>query len=468
METPRGSSRSTAQWQSADNAHYLHPFTDYKALHAEGARVHDHAQGIYVWDTDGRRIIDGLAGLGCVAIGYGRPELARVAAREMERLSFCQSFFRTSNRPAIELAERLVALAPKSLTHVFYASSGSEANETCMKLARRYWDLVGKPEKRIFIARANAYHGSTIAAGNLSGLPDIHACAGSLTVPYIEHIDTPYWYLHGAGEAHEVFGLRAARWLEEKILALGADNVAAFFAEPIQGAGGAIIPPSTYWPEIQRICRKYSVLLAVDEVVSGFGRTGRWFGCDYFGIDELDLMVVAKGVTSAYFPLSAALVSQRLADVLIDKGAEFYHGFTNSGHPVGCAVALENLRLLEEERVIDRVAELAPRFAERVHALADHPLVGDVRACGFFAGIQLVQDKEKRDFFPENARVGDLCGRAALARGLALRSIGDTMALMPPLIISASEIDEMFDLTRAALDATAELLRRVPCPTDLD
>jgi putrescine aminotransferase len=457
--TPRQSSRFTAQWQRADNAHYLHPFTDYKALQAEGARVQERAQGIYVWDTDGRRIIDGLAGLGCVALGYGRSELARAAASEMERLSFCQSFFRTSNRPAIELAERLVALTPKRLTRVFFASSGSEANETCMKLARRYWDLVGKPEKRIFIARANAYHGSTIATGSLSGLADIHACAGSLALPQIEHIETPYWYRHSNGESPDVFGVTAARWLEEKILTLGAENVAAFFAEPIQGAGGAIIPPSTYWPEIQRICRKYDVLLAVDEVVSGFGRTGRWFASDYFGISDFDLMAVAKGITSAYFPLSAALISDRLADVLIEKGGEFYHGFTNSGHPVGCAVALENLRLLEEEQVIEHVAELAPRFAEHVHSLADHSLVGDVRACGFFAGIQLVRDKAKREFFPESALVGDRCSREALARGLALRSIGDTMALMPPLIISASELDEMFALTRAALNATADALR---------
>ena len=456
--TPRLSSRSTAQWQRADNAHYLHPFTDYKALQAEGARVQERAQGIYMWDSDGRRIIDGLAGLGCVALGYGRAELARAAAREMERLSFCQSFFRTSNRPAIALAERLVALSPKQLTHVFFASSGSEANETCMKLARRYWDLVGKPGKRIFIARANAYHGSTVATGSLSGLPDIHACAGSLSLPQVAHIETPYWYLHSNGESPGVFGVRAARWLEEKILALGAENVAAFFAEPIQGAGGAIIPPDTYWPEIQRICRKYDVLLAVDEVVSGFGRTGRWFASEYFGISDFDLMAVAKGITSAYFPLSAALMSDRLADVLIDKGGEFYHGFTNSGHPVGCAVALENLRLMEEERVIEHVAALAPRFAEHVHSLADHPLVGDVRACGFFAGIQLVRNKAKREFFPESALAGDRCSREALARGLALRSIGDTMALMPPLIISASEIDEMFALTQAALDATADAL----------
>jgi putrescine---pyruvate transaminase len=456
--TLRDPPRSTAQWQSADNAHYLHPFTDYKALHSEGARVHERAQGIYVWDTDGRRIIDGLAGLGCVALGYGRVELARVAAREMERLSFCQSFFRTSNRPAIDLAERLVALTPDPLTHVFFASSGSEANETCMKLARRYWDLLGKPEKRIFIARANAYHGSTIATGSLSGLPDIHACAGSLSLQVIDHIETPYWYLHGGGETPEVFGVRAARWLEEKIMMLGAENVAAFFAEPIQGAGGAIIPPRTYWPEIQRICRKYDVLLAVDEVVSGFGRTGRWFGSDYFDITELDLMAVAKGITSAYFPISAALASKRLADVIIERGGEFYHGFTNSGHPVGCAVALENLRLLEKEQVIEHVAHLAPRFADHVHSLADHPLVGDVRACGFFAGIQLVADKANRGLFPESALVGDRCSREALTRGLALRSIGDTMALMPPLIISAPEIDEMFELTRAALDATAKAL----------
>ncbi|MBS0418371.1 MAG: aminotransferase class III-fold pyridoxal phosphate-dependent enzyme [Proteobacteria bacterium] len=458
--TGRPGNRSTADWQAADNGHYLHPFSDYKELHAEGARIQVRAEGIYMWDTQGNRIIDGLAGLGCVNIGYGRQELARVAAEQMSQLSFCQSFFRTSNQPAIELAEQLTQLAPAGLTHVFYASSGSEANETCFKLARRYWQLAGRPQKKIVIARANAYHGSTIATSSLSGLPDLYDSGGDMPIAGIARIGAPYWYLEGADLSPEEFGMRAAGWLEARILDLGADNVAAFFAEPIQGAGGAIIPPATYWPEIQRICTKYEVLLSVDEVVCGFGRTGHWFGSHRFGIQQPDLMAVAKGITSAYIPLSAALVSNRVAAVLIDRGGEFYHGFTHSGHPVACAVALENIRILREERIVEHVAAIEPHFAARVAALADHPLVGDVRSCGLFAGIQLVADKRARQMFDSSIRAGDRCSREALARGLALRSIGDTMALMPPLVITEEEIDTVFDITREALDATARQLER--------
>jgi putrescine aminotransferase len=450
----RPQARNTSDWQRADSGHFLHPFTDYKELHAEGARIQVRAEGVYMWDTDGNRIIDGLAGLGCVNLGYGRSELARAAAEQMTELSFCQSFFRTSNQPAIELAEQLVALAPAGLRHVFYATSGSEANETCFKLARRYWDLVGRPQKRVVIARENAYHGSTIVTASLSGLPDLYNSGGDLPIDGIARIGAPYWYLAGADESPDAFGIRAAQWLETRILEVGADNVAAFFAEPMQGAGGAIIPPATYWPEIQRICRKYDVLLSVDEVVCGFGRTGHWFGSQRFGIEQFDLMAVAKGITSAYIPLSAALVSDRIADVLIDKGGEFYHGFTNSGHPVACAVALENIRILREELILEHVILVESRFRAHMAALADHPLVGDVRSCGLFGGIQLVADKRTRRLFDAGARVGDRCSREALARGLALRSIGDTMALMPPLVITGEQIDAMFDITREALDAT--------------
>jgi len=448
-------SQGTRDLQRRDNAHYLHPFTDYRELHGEGARVQHRAEGVYIWDTDGRRIIDGLAGLGCVTIGYGRRELADAAANQMEKLSFSQSFFKTANEPAIELAEQLVRMTPAGLDHVFYATSGSEANETCLKLAHRYWALAGRPEKRIVIARAQAYHGSTIATTSLSGNPAFYTSGAGMPIAGIERIEAPYWYLNGAGETPEAFGVTAARWLEEKILAVGADNVAAFFAEPMQGAGGAIIPPASYWPEIQRICRKYDVLLIVDEVVTGFGRTGRWFGCEAFGIEAPDMMALAKGITSSYFPLSATMVSDRIAALLIRDGGEFYHGFTNSGHPVGCAVALENIRIMREERIVDNAAELAPFFADCVEGLADHPLVGDVRSCGLFAGIQLAADKDARRLFDEELRVGDRCSAEALDRGLALRSIGDTMALMPPLIITGDQLDEVFSITRAALDATA-------------
>lgn len=445
--------------QLRDNLHYLHPFSDYIELHAEGSRIQDHAEGVYIWDTEGRRIIDGLAGLGCVNLGYGRRELAEVAAKQMSKLSFSQSFFKTSNEPAIKLAEKLVEITPKGLNHVFFASSGSEANETCLKLVHRYWNLAGKPDKRVIIAREQAYHGSTIATTSLSGNPVFYTSGGGMPIAGIERIKAPYWYLNGGDESPAEFGLTAARWLEDKILELGAENVAAFFAEPFQGAGGAILPPDTYWAEIQRICKKHDVLLVIDEVVSGFGRTGNWFGCETFGIEAPDLMAVAKGITSSYFPMSAAMVSDRIASLLIEKGGEFYHGFTNSGHPVGAAVALENIRILQEEKVIENAAELGKYFGAHTASLADHPLVGNVRSCGLFAGIQLVADKDKRVLFDDALRVGDHCSADALHRGLGLRAVGDTMMLMPPLTITRDQIDEVFRMTREALDATESVFK---------
>jgi putrescine aminotransferase len=447
---------STRIWQARDSDRYLHPFTDHAALRRRGARIVTHADGVYVWDTDGNKVLDGLAGLGCVNIGYGRAELVRAAAEQMQRLSFCQSFFNTSNQPAIRLAETLIDIAPAGLEHVFFQSSGSEANETAARLIRKYWQLSGRPEKRIIIARENAYHGSTMLAASLSGLPPMHEAGGDLPLPNIAHIKAPYHYRHGPAMPADVFGKVAAGWLEEAIVALGPDSVAAFFAEPLQGAGGAIIPPDSYWPEIQRICRKHDVLLAVDEVVSGFGRTGAWFGCDTYGITP-DVMQVAKGLTSAYAPLSATLMSGRIGKTLIDKGGEWYHGFTYSGHPTCCAVALENIRILRDERIIETVHdELAPHFAAHVAALADHPAVGDVRSCGLLAGIELVADKAERRLFDEARGVGEACSAFALDHGLALRSIGDTMALMPPLVITRSQLDFVFEVTRASLDHVAQ------------
>lgn len=455
MATQVEGSSHTAALQALDNAHYLHPFTDYRELHAEGARVQARGEGVYVWDSDGNRIIDGLAGLCCVNIGYGRRELGLAAARQMEQLSFSHSFFKTSHVKAIELAKQLVAMTPAGLNHVFYATSGSEANDTCLKLVHRYWNLEGRPERRIVIALENSYHGSTIAAGGLSGLPPLHGSGPHMPLPGVQWIRSPYWYVNGDDQSPDQFGRTAARWLEQKILEIGADNVAAFFGEPMQGAGGAVIPPDTYWPEIQRICRQYDVLLVVDEVGSGFGRTGRWFACEDFDIASPDLMSLAKGITSSYFPLSAVMVGDRIATALIDKGEEFHHGFTNSGHPVGCAVALENIRIMREERIVEHVAEVAPYFASSLATLADHPLVGDVRARGFLAGIQLVADKKKRELFDPARRVGERCSREALSRGLALRAIVDTMALMPPLIMTTAQVDEIVSIVRESLDATA-------------
>ncbi|MGD1956367.1 MAG: aminotransferase [Sphingomonadales bacterium] len=449
---------STTDWQTRDTAHYLHPFTDHAALHSEGARILTHAEGIYHWDSDGNKVLDGLAGLGCVNIGYGRQELALAAQQAMSDLSMCQSFFKTSNQQAIALAEVLAEITPEGLNHAFFQSSGSEANETAIRLALHYWALEGMPGKRNVIARENASHGSTMLTANSSGIPP-KAGAGSWDFEHIHHIPAPYKYLHGPDMSEEAFAATAAQWLEDKILQLGPDTVAVFIAEPFQGAGGAIIPPEGYWPRVQAICKKYDVLLAIDEVVCGFGRSGHWFGSQSFDIEGMDILQMAKGLTSAYAPLSATMVSDRLANTLIEKGGEWWHGFTYSGHPMCCAVALENIRILKKEGIVEQVRkQTGPYFKDHMMALADHPLVGDVRARGLFGGIQLVKDKASRTLFGDEEPIGEQVSAAALERGLALRDIGNTNALMPPLIISKDELDFTFSVTRLALDETARTL----------
>lgn len=446
----------TEVWQSIDRAHYLHPFTDHKELHRSGARIAVRAEGIYVWDSDGNKIIDGLSGLGCVNLGYGRRELARAAAGQLIDLSFCQTFFHTAHPSVLLLAKQLAGMLAGLLNHIFFQSSGSEANETSARLIRKYWELKGEPQRKVLIAREKAYHGSTSLAASLSGLPQMHATGGDLPLPDIVHIKAPYAYKYGAGLSDEEFGLMAAGWLEEKILEIGANNVAAFFAEPAQSAGGAICPPMTYWPEIERICRKYGLLLAADEVVCGFGRTGKWFGADYYGFTP-DLMQLGKGLTSGYLPLSACAISDAIADVLIEKAGEWCHGFTYSGHPACCAVALENIRILKEEGIVENAGRrLAPYFRSKLDSLASHPLIGDARSAGMMGGLEIVKDKSKREPFPEDAKIGAFCSAEAMKRGLALRANGDTMCLAPPLIITEEQLDEVFEITREALDATAK------------
>ncbi len=446
----------TQGWQVLDRAHYLHPFTDHAGLRQTGSRVAVRGEGIYVWDTEGKRIIDGLSGLGCVNIGYGRREMVNAAAEQMLELSYCQSFFKTTHRTAVRLAETLTGMLPEHLNHVFFQSSGSEANETATRLARRYWDLEGKPGKRLFIARELAYHGSTHMAASLSGIPPMHYAGGDIPLSNVHHIRTAYQYRHGAGMDAAEFGIVAAGWLEDKILKLGADNVAAFIAEPAQSAGGALCPPETYWPEIQRICRKYDVLLIADEVVMGFGRIGKWFGLYKYGI-EPDIMQLGKGITSGYLPLSATVIGDRVADTLIEKGGEWAHGYTYSGHPTCCAVALENIRILDEEKIVENAdATLVPLFKAGIESFSDHPLIGDARCVGLMGGLEIVKDKKTRESYAYEAHIGDHCSAEALKRGLAFRANGDTMSLMPPLITTPEQLGEIFAIAREALDATAK------------
>ena len=444
---------NTPDLKQRDSAHYLHPFTDTKDLSVTGARIITRGQGVYIWDSDGNKILDGMSGLWCVNVGYGRQQLVDAAAKQMTELPYYNSFFNTSVIPAIELAEVMTAITPPQFNHFFFTNSGSEGNDTILRMVRRYWDIKGLHQKKTFIARKNAYHGSTVAGASLGGMSYMHE-QGDLPIPGIAHIEQPYYFEHGKGMSPEAFGLKAAGWLEEKILALGADKVAAFIGEPVQGAGGVIIPPPGYWQEIERICNKYDVLLVSDEVITGFGRLGKWFGCEYFGIKP-DLMTFAKGVTSGYIPLGGVAVGDRVANVLIEGGGDFNHGFTYSGHPVACAVALANIKILQDESIVERVScDTAPYLRNSFMELASHPLVGLTETCGLMAGLVLVQDKNTQTLFDAEHAVGMICRRHCFANGIIMRAVGDRMIIAPPLVITHEEIDLMLLRIRLSLDQT--------------
>jgi putrescine aminotransferase len=450
--------RTTAAWQQLDRQHYLHPFTDYKFLHGKGARVIVKAEGVYLYDSDGNRILDGMAGLWCVNLGYGRRELAEVAYRQMLELPYYNSFFQTAHPPAIELARQLVELTPPQFNRVFFTGSGSEGNDTVVRLVRRYWDLLGQPERKVIISRVNAYHGSTMAGASLGGMAFMHE-QGGLPIPDIVHIPQPYWYADGGDLSPAEFGLKIARALEQKIQELGAHRVAAFIGEPIQGAGGVIIPPETYWPEIQRICDKHGILLVADEVICGFGRTGHWFGSNLYGIRP-DLMTIAKGLSSGYLPIGGVMVGDRIADVLIEKGGEFAHGYTYSGHPVACAVASANLTLIQQERLVERTRdETGPYLAAKWRQIAEHPLVGEARSIGLIGALELVRDKGSRRFFDPRGEVGTICRDFCFQNGLIMRAVRDTMIISPPLVISREQIDELAEKAWRCLDLTLERCR---------
>jgi len=444
--------------QALDSAHYLHPFTDTKALAERGARVITRGEGIYIWDSEGKKILDAMSGLWCVNIGYGRQELAQAAYLQMMELPYYNSFFNTTNVPAVKLASKLCSLAPKvgdrHFTHVFFSSSGSESNDTNIRMVRHYWASLGQPQRKVIIARHNGYHGSTIGGASLGGMKGMHE-QGDLPIPGIAHIDQPY-HLENAlsGETEHDFGLRMARQLEAKILEIGADKVAAFIGEPVQGAGGVIIPPSSYWPEIQRIVDQYGILLISDEVICAFGRLGAWFAYEQMGYKP-DLVTFAKGVTSGYLPLGGVLVGNRVSDVIVNQGGEFNHGYTYSGHPVACQVALANLEWMEKEGLVNRVQqETAPYLAERFTSLLSHPLVGEAKTLGMMAGLVLMKNKTTRELFPAELSVGMACRAHCFGNGLIMRAVGDRMIIAPPLIMTRQDIDTMMDLILRCLDLT--------------
>ncbi|MBL0719936.1 aspartate aminotransferase family protein [Piscinibacter sp. Jin2] len=447
--------RSTQAWQAADAAHFLHPFTDFKALGAKGARIIERADNIWLWDSEGQQILDAMSGLWCVNVGYGQTALIDAATEQLRQLPFYNAFFQTATPPAIALAEALAAIAPPGFQHVFFAGSGSEGNDTVVRMVRRYWDLQGQPQRQHIISRWNGYHGSTMAGASLGGMSYMHA-QGGLPIPGISHIQQPYWWDHGRaqGLSREDFGLVAARWLEDEIQRLGPENVAAFIGEPVQGAGGVIVPPASYWPEIQRIADRHGILVVADEVICGFGRTGNWWGSQTQGFRP-DLMTFAKGVTSGYIPLGGVMVGERVATALIEQGGEFEHGYTYSGHPVACAVGLANLKLIQELKLVEHVREdVGPYLAEQFARLKDHPLVGDAETCGLMGALLLVKDRVRGTAFAPEQGVGMVCRGHCFGNGLIMRAVGDRMIIAPPLVITRAQIEELVHRIRRALDLT--------------
>jgi len=441
-----------------DARHHLHPFTTFRELAARGSRIVVRAEGCWIETADGRRLLDGMAGLWCVNVGYGRERLARAAFEQMRELPYYNTFFQCATPPSILLAAKVAELLPEGFERVFFCCSGSEANDTAIKAVWYYWNLKGKPQKKQIVSRRFAYHGVGLGSGSLSGLPHMHV-PFDLPLVRFHHIGDPYWYRNGGDMDPEAFGRLAASWLEEKILELGPENVAAFFGEPVQGAGGAIIPPKSYWPEIERICRQYDVLLVADEVITGFGRTGRTFGFETFGFTP-DIVTMAKGLSSGYQPIAAVAFGPEVGKILFDSPLEFAHGVTWAGHPVACRVALENLAIMEEEGLFTRASGPAgDRFRERLCELADHPLVGEVRTCGFLAGIELVADKKSRTPFPSERQVGIRARELSIEEGLVMRAVRDVMILAPPLVISEEEIDELARRARRVFDRLYDELR---------
>jgi len=442
-----------------DARHHIHPFLDPRTLEATGPRFVTRGEGVFVEDDTGRRYLDGLAGLWCVQVGYGRRELVDAATEQMSRLPYYNTFFGTTTEPLATLIDMLRARTPAGLDHFVFANSGSEAIDSVVRLVRLYQAQQGRPERRTIIGRTLGYHGSTLAGASLGGMAAMHA-QGGLPLPDFAHVPAPYPFADlGEGEDPEAYGRRIADALEEAIVRIGPERVGAFVAEPLLGAGGVVVPPASYWPRVQAICRRHDVLLVADEVICGFGRTGRMWGSDTFDIAP-DAITMAKGLTSGYVPMSAVALSGRIASGLRDAGV-LQHGFTYSGHPVAAAVAVANLRVIDAEDLVGRVArDVGPYFRSRLAALEAHPIVGEVRSCGLIAGFEVVRPGGGRRRFEPAGRAGAVVRDACLEAGLIVRAIRDGFALCPPLTITRDEIDLLAERLGTGLDAAAETLAR--------
>ena len=446
---------------SRDIAYLMHPYSNLEKHKETGPLILEKGEGVWVIDDAGKRYIEGMAGLWCASLGYGEKRLVEAATRQMEVLPYAHLFASRSTNPAIDLAEKLISMAPGRLAQVFFANSGSEATDTVVKTVWYYNNALGRPNKKKIISRTKGYHGVTVASASMTGLPYNHIDF-DLPIANILHTDCPHHYrFANPGESEEDFATRMAESLEAKILEEGPDTVAAFIAEPVMGAGGVIVPPATYFEKIQAVLKKYDVLMVADEVICGFGRTGAMFGSEKFGIDP-DIMTVAKALSSAYLPISAMMVSQEIADVVAKNSGKigtFGHGYTYSGHPVSAAVALETLKIYEERDILAHVNAVAPHLQEGLRKLADHPLVGEVRGTGLIAAVEVVANKDTRENFDPKLAVGPYLVGRALEHGAILRAMaGDAVAFSPPLVISGEELDMLVDRFAKALDETQHWL----------
>ena len=449
--------------EARDVAHVLHPYTNAVVHEKEGPLVISHGDGIYVVDNDGNRYIEGLGGLFCASLGFSEQRLVDAAIRQMQKLPFYHSFGGKSHETAIELAERLIALAPVPMSKVFFASSGSEANDTAVKLVWYYHNAIGKPAKKKIISRIRAYHGVTVASASLTGLPNNHR-AFDLPIDGILHTDCPHFYRYAnPGETEEEFATRCADSLEQLILREGPDTVGAFFAEPLMASGGCIVPPPTYYEKIQAVLSKYDILLIADEVICGFGRTGNMFGCESFGIKP-DMISMAKQLSAAYQPISALMINEKVYRAIASESGEigtFGHGFTYGGHPVATAVAVETLKIYEERDIVGHVRSIAPAFQAGMRELGKHPLVGEARGMGLIATLEIVRDKATKEAFDPSLGVAAYAGKRAQAHGVITRALGDTVNLCPPMIITAAQIEDMLARIKLSLDDTLAWLKDI-------
>ena len=454
---------STSALQEKNAKHLIQSFSDLNYIkNPESTHIISRADGVYIYDNDGKKILDSMSGLWCVNMGYSQNSIINAVNKQMKELVYYNNFFGTSHPSAIKLSEMITDLTPEGMNKVYFTGSGSEANDTMIRLVRHYWAAKGKPSKSVIISRKNAYHGSTMAGASLGGMSAMHA-QGGLPIPGIEHIDQPY-YFEACVEAREKidvdeFGRKAAQSLANKIDELGEDRVAAFIAEPIQGAGGVIIPPESYWPEISRICQERNILLVADEVICGFGRTGEWFGSDYYDI-EPDLMLFAKGVTSGYLPVGGVIVRDDLVDVIVSAGQEFAHGYTYSAHPTCMAAGIANLELMKETNIVHQVqSQIAPYLASKWKALEEHPLVGEARCLGMLAALEIVEDKNNFKRFENSKEVVINCRDYCYENGLVMRAIVNKMVIAPPLICGSEHIDEIIEKVWKCLDLTAQSIK---------